>query len=370
MEDRLSVVGFMAFKSGKLTSAAPASMPASAFVKEDKWKLASQLQKAIRHGHAEHAQQAARDLWQVEPAYLRYRMSVIAVEDVAAGTPEAVLDAFSGGWRKAEVDARGGLDFLVEVAGNFTAAVKDRTPCDLMYATRFKSDFETLHGPWSDLSWESASELALDAAQPWWARALSAWRCAGTDKFQARTAILPTVAGDWDRWVAINGEAFGSTAAQLMRIGENQREHHHVFLGLALDAQRAPSAGVRTPPLPRLPDIGPWLSAALDKHTSEGRKALSRLPSMAPEGSARLAAAGVSLDDQPDLIGRMWFWMEGSRCDHERVHPMALAIRQDNQARTLGAVPPAVLIEAFGDPQLWQRARQAALGLRPSAPRP
>lgn len=358
----------MGFKSAKM--GAPVRPQPQAFVREDKWKLASQLQKAIRHGQSDVAVQAARDLHGVEPAYLRYRLAVIAVEDVAAGSPEIVEDAFSGGWRKADVAARGDLPFLERVVAGFAAASKDRTPCDLMYATRFVADFEQLHGPWDALDFQSASCLALDPGNPWFVRALSAWRCAGTDKFKPRTNHLPVLAGDWDRWIEVNAEAFGPQAGTLMRIGENQREHHHLFIGLALSAQRHPTATVITPDIPQLPRIGYWLSAALDKHTSEGRKALARLPSMVPSGRHALRELGVSEQDQPDLIGRLWFWKEGSRCVQERDHPMSRAIRQDNQDRVLGSVPLSILEDAFGDPQLWQRARQLAVGHAPARPAP
>lgn len=351
----------MGFRSGKMSPQISQKMETKTiFAKDDKWKLASQLQKSIRHGLVETAIQAARDLYEVEPAYLRYRISVIAVEDVGAGSPSVVIEAFDQGWKKNDIAKRGGLEFLEKTVADFAKSVKDRTPCDLMYCTRFVQDFETRYQPWSELSWENACRIALDEKQQWWARALAAWRCAGTDKFQARTEILPTVTGNWDKWVSVNAEAFGEQAALLMKVGENQREHHHVFMGLALAAQKH-SGSIVTPVLPSLPNIGPWISAALDKHTSEGRRALSLLPTMYPQSSQMLKDAGISLENQPDLIGRMWFWMEGSRCDKEKGHDMARQIRNDNQSRVLGSISPSLLIKAFGDPQMWQHARQAAV---------
>lgn len=354
----------MGFKpAGNIQSTSPSHV--RDFVKEDKWKLASQLQKAIRHGKLSEAEQAARDLWKVEPAYLRYRLSVISVEDVAAGNPSTVLSAFEGGWKKGEVDARGGLDFLLEVVRTYAVGVKDRTPCDLMYCTKFVPDFIEQFGPWSDLSWDQASLLALDDSQPWWARALGAWRCAGTDKFQARTAFLPDLTGDWERWVELNREAYGDQVAQLMRIGENQREHHHVFIGLSLGQK---DISVINPVLPDLPNIGYWLSAALDKHTSEGKKALTHMMTRNPEGRHMLRINGFEDHEHADLLGRMCFWMEGSRCDQEKSHALSVSIRRDNQERTLRGLDQAVLLDAFGDFNAWQQARLLAMGAR--APRP
>jgi hypothetical protein len=342
------------------SSSAPPSLPQ--FGKDDKWKLASQLQKAIRQGKVDEAGQAALDLNGVDAAYLRYRLSVISVEDMAAGSPEVVISAFGGGWKKAQIEARGGVDFLVQTAREFAASVKDRTPCDMMYCTKFVEDFNAMHGPWENLSWDTACRLALDPKQPWWARALGAWRCAGTDKFQARTAFLPDLAGDWDRWVEVNRDAYGDRAAQLMRIGENQREHHHVFIGVSMGVQ---DSSLLCPALPDLPNVGPWLSAALDKHTSEGRRALTYMVASNPSGVATMQSHGVSRDDLPDLLGRMWFWLEGSRCDQELSHELSRAIRIDNQERTLKGVDQSILLDAFGDPSIWQAGRMSVMKVRP-----
>lgn len=358
----------MGFKPAQsLQSSPPQSKPIASFEKEDKWKLASQLQKAIRHGKIEAAGQAALDLSVVDAAYLRYRLSVISVEDMAAGSPEAVIAAFEGGWKKAQIEERGGVDFLVQTSRTFAASIKDRTPCDMMYCTKFIEDFNALHGPWEALSWNQASELALDHNQPWWARALGAWRCAGTDKFQARTAFLPDLPGDWDRWVELNREAYGEQAAQLMRIGENQREHHHVFIGVSMGAA---NRSLIRPTLPDLPNVGPWLSAALDKHTSEGRRALSHMIASNPASLAAMQSCGVSRDDLPDLLGRMWFWLEGSRCDQEVSHDLSRAIRIDNQNRTLKGLDQSILLNAFGNPSLWQASRQSVMKVKLPSFRP
>lgn len=355
----------MAFKP-KRAGTPPHATPIDSRTGADKWKLSSQLQKAIRHGMRDEAMVAAQDLAKIEPSYLRYRLAVIAMEDVGAGSPDVVLETLGPGWKKAEVEARGGEGVVMETVERFVVATKDRTPCDLMYATRFVPEFEAIHGPWGDLTWDKGHALAMDPAQPWWARALGAWRCAGTDKFQARTEILPRVAGDWDRWVAANGEAFGESAAKLMRIGEFQREHHHVFIGLALGANQRPEASTIDGTPPDLPKLGYWLSAAIDKHTADGKRALGILLGMNPDGAGALAQYGLDREAQTDLVGRLWFWREGSECSSKRTHALAQAIHPDNQAKVLGPVPRQVLEDAFGDTSLWQQARAQALGLAPA----
>jgi len=357
----------MAFKPVRSTTPPQPSTPAQA--SPDKWKLSSQLQKAIRQGKLPEALDAAEQLHALEPSYLRYRLAVIAVEDVAAGSPYVVLDTLGPGWKKAEVEARGGTHVVMETVTKFVHATKDRTPCNLMYATRFVQEFEALHGPMAQLSWERGLQVALDAEQPWWARALAGWRCAGTDKFKPRTNHIPDLTGNWDRWVAANGEAYGDDVAKLMRIGEFQREYHHLFLGLAHSANLTHTAKTVEGVYPDLPKLGMWLSSAIDKHTADGKRALYHLLAINPAGSQTLAQYGLDRDAQVDLIGRLWFWKEGSQCKLQREHAMSAAIHPDNQAKVLGPIPLSVLEDAFGNPELMQAARAKALGLNIAPPR-
>jgi hypothetical protein len=339
------------------------------YTKEDKWKLASQLQKSIRHGHVDMARRAAVDLANIEPAYLRYRMAVIAVEDVGAGAPDVVIDAFGGGWKKADVERRGGVPFLAETAALWASSVKDRTPCDFLSCTRWLASFEQRHGSWVDVGSTPALRLAMDSTLSWWERGLAAWRFAGTDRFPS--AHLPLVAGEWDGWVDACSQEYGDEAAQLMRLGQAQREPHPVFVGMSLGARLAsnPPAIVENPPIPSLPNVGPWLSAALDKHTSEGRQAINRLLDTTRSFSP-LEARGVSREAQQDLVGRLWFWLEGGRCDRQWLYALPQAIRNDTRQQVIisHGVAATEVLDSWGDTSQWQRARQSALGLRNATP--
>ena len=139
----------------------------------DKWKAASHLHKAIRHGRPDDAEQGVRWLLELDPAYLRYRLAVIAVEDVAAGDPDAVAEAFSGGWTKMDLAQRGD-GFLVESARRWAQARKDRTPCAWIGCTRFLDDFQGRWKDWEMLPLSRARSMAFDLSLPWWARGLAA----------------------------------------------------------------------------------------------------------------------------------------------------------------------------------------------------
>lgn len=342
----------------------------------DKWKVASHLQKAVRQGRPDDAVQAVHWLRELDPAYLRYRMAVMAIEDVAAGSPELVAQSLSGGWTKMDL-ARRGPDFLPQAARAWAQARKDRTPCDWMGCTFYRSAFEAQHGPWELMALGKARRLAFDADRPWWERGLAAWRAVGTTVF--RTDHLPALPGDWEAYAYAAREAGLSEAGRvcLETAFRVQAEAHPIFFPLAMLAQQA-EAAERTPvdkvPLD-LGYVGPWLSSALDKHTSEGKRALTQLLRIKSAEVEHLVQAGATRQAVEAAVGKLWFWMEGGQLDKSWMYPTARQIDLDNKRNALEAlrVAPQPLFQAFGrDPATWHQARLAALprARPPAAPRP
>ncbi len=335
--------------------------------KQDKWKIASHLHKAIRHGLADDAEQGVRWLAEIDPAYLRYRLAVIAVEDVAAGSPEVIRQAFEGGWNKASIAARGGDEFLVEQARTWASSTKDRTPCAWLSCVRFRDEFEQQWGRWELLPVRKATRLAFDVSQPWWARGLAAWRAAGSDNLKGS---LPSLPGNWDHYVGAASElGLPEALLECMKVGGKvQGEAHPIFIPLAGQAQllEGTQPAVRTIPLAGY--AGPWLSAALDKHTSEGKRALARLLQSNRGKVQQLMGSGASQEDVEDLVGRLWFWMEGGLLDRYLKYPTAEAIDMETKRQTLAAahVNGRALFEAFRDIAAWHQAREAVVSPRRS----
>lgn len=336
--------------------------------KQDKWKVASHFQKAIRHGRPDDAEQGVRWLAELDPAYLRYRLAVIAVEDVAAGSPEIVAASFSGGWTKADIASRGGDEFLVAQARQWAESVKDRTPCDWLSCTRYRAEFEKKWGPWELLSLRKARSMAFDLECPWWARGLAAWRAAGANNL--KSGHLPALPGDWEAFVdeAAN-QGLSDAWLTCMKVGGKvQGEGHPIFIPLAAKCQAMEPVVIVSKPVPQLGYAGPWLSAALDKHTSEGKKALSRLLRQQPSAVQSLMANGAAYDTVEDLVGRLWFWMEGGRLDCQKTYQTATAIDLESKRLKLmeAGISGKALFEAFGQNlAAWHAARESAIGFRP-----
>jgi hypothetical protein len=329
----------------------------------DQWKWVSHLQKAIRRGHVAAARTAVSELWGMDKNYLKYRMATIAVEDVMAGSPELLDTQVPSSWRKADLEALGGQVYMENLAASWAGARKDRTPCDWIDCRHWLADFEAEHGRWDSVPAAEATELAWDRSSPWWMRGLAAWRAAGTQAFPSDE--LPVLEGDPEWWTRAASETGRPTAA-LEFFARQQREPHPVFVALAWEARaREPRLEVNTPIAEEF--IGPWLAAAIDGHTSEGKKALRRLWTQRP---LQAEFAGVDDERAEVVLKKLWFWLDGGLTDKSWNYPTRQRMLADSRARfqeRLG-IHGSTWFQAFGQPASWRTAQRQALGL--NRPRP
>lgn len=350
------------------------------FVLEDRWKLASHIQKAVRRGLVEEAEWGVRELWPLDNAYLRARLAVIAVEDVAGASDGVVLEHFGPGWNKRALDARGGVEAVVKTARALAEAEKDRTACEFWSCRHWIKEFEARNGRWSELTVPEAIGLAWDPQETWWARGLGAWRAVGTKAYSDRSEALPSgVAGDPAMWAeACSQESVHADRAKiLLTAGKAQGEPHPIFLPLAWSLRDAQLGQPARAPRPNidLGKVGPWLSAALDGHTAEGRAALRRMLFSNSAGKAFLTAHGRVEEGALRAVGKLWFMMEGGWCANMRSYPAADQMGQDIRVRFLETPQPMnghELYRHFGDSNVWQVARQEVMQvpLTPRRPRP
>ena len=330
------------------------------FDKNDKWVLASHLQKAIRRGWGDEAAWAAEQLVQVDRAYLAYRLSVIAVEDVGAGDLEVVGQFVSeeqkwGARRFNTSKSDEDTEQWKQVATTFANAIKDRTPCEWMACVYWLNEFERQEGPWAQLNPTECIAKAYEQDKPWWWRGLMAWRAAGTDKFPS--SILPELPGCWEDWKA---HAPTETLTILEGFGERQREAHPVFFPLAVfERFNDANSKVMSYDCGDILKSGPWLSAALDKHTSEGNKAIGQFLRQVPKPVQDQLKSVVGYDGMNDVVGRLMFWMEGGKVNRAQHYQLASQISHDIKAKWLSqtGLSGRWLLEHFGKPDQWHEAR-------------
>lgn len=330
--------------------------------KEDKWLLASHMQKAIRRGLVEEAAWAAGHLHTVDRSYLAYRLSVIVVEDVAAGdlssaaglVGEVPWGAKRFGTARDEAERIRWQDTASMLAG----LRKDRTPCDWIACRYWLGEFESQEGPWEELDPFLSIEEAENTNHPWWKRGLFAWRAAGTDRFPADQ--LPEVAGMWDDWVASNENKDLQTV--MMGLGARQREPHPVFLPLAVqDRMNDPNAKKVDYRIDSVKH-GPWLSAAIDGHTKPGISAAHQFArSLSDQALSDLSNHRASA---AIMTRRMMFWMEGGHIDKGWEYTTQKKITSDIRRRWLREVNAgngAMIVKHLARPEMWQKFRQKAI---------
>lgn len=341
------------------------------FVYEDRWKLASHVQKAVRHGLPDEAEWGARALWPIDALYLRTRLAVIALEDVAGASDQVVFEHVSPGWSKRAIDARGGVEVVVAAARAMAEAEKDRTACEFWGCRHYLEAFEADFGRWDALTVTEAIGIAWDEQQPWWSRGLGAWRAMGTKVYGDRGETLPRIEGDPELWrEACQGEGISADRWTILETaGKTQGEPHPIFLPLAWSI-RAKELGQPArpfrPPVSRGTKVGPWLAAALDVHTAEGKGALRRVLNQNPAGTAFLARHGRTDDRAQHALGKLWFMMEGGACDQIRSYPTAARMALDGRHHLLNDPQPMdgqEFFHHFGDPERWHAARREVIGV-------
>lgn len=245
------------------------------FQLSDKWKLVSHLHKSIRHGEIERAKEAAKWIYLLDKNYARYRLAVIAFEDVAGANITLINEIMRQGWKNDEIEKNGGVDWFSEQAGKMAASVKNRFANDLCQCGVFINDYLDEYNLISltDQPMEDAEAIAWDESVNYFYRAIAAWRITGTKLFP--NDKLGKFEGDWDYWKILNIEHGVSwETIECMDFGQKtQNEGSPIFLGFA-EKERERSSTFIENDFVKFPLIGPYSSSSIDKHTSEGKKAL------------------------------------------------------------------------------------------------
>lgn len=302
------------------------------FSKDDKWKLVSHLHKSIRHGKADDAAAAAKWIYHIDPAYARYRMAVIAFEDIAGGSPEVILESMSGGWKKEDIENQGGHVFLQEQARKWALSVKDRTANDWVSCTRWLNQYLEKYNieKIEQQSIEDALAIAWSKDSKWWEKGLSAWRIAGTVKFP--NSILGKFEGDWDKWISSCKEnGVSDITINCMLLGTaTQKEGSPIFLpfvDIALKNEKVKI--INDAKFIDLGYIGPYCSSSIDKHTSEGKKAIEHYVYSNKKLTTWMIWKNIDLEIAKILVGKIQFWLEGGVLDKHLYYQTMKVINED-----------------------------------------
>lgn len=100
---------------------------------QDRYILASALQKSIRRGLSGYALQYAAILGQEDYNYLIYRLGIILTEDIGVSNTTLLNEYLNLKISKKSIEAEGGMNFINNIIQKACISIKDRSSCDLAY---------------------------------------------------------------------------------------------------------------------------------------------------------------------------------------------------------------------------------------------
>jgi hypothetical protein len=284
--------------------------PAPAPLKISPWLAMSLLQKAIRRGESELAQQAAATLLLIAPDRLWRRCGAAAFEEVGVAdlqTVSLVTAALAGKRYRATIGGEWKVaSFIVE---QMTKAAKCRAADDLLLTADSHPRFK---GARADLATKTTAELIRiatgDAALP--VRALAAWYAGGTHPRQ--TKHLCARAGEPAALFDGLCEAgLPHTAVEIAREGFRKiGEPLCPFVALLCPLARCEASTLQDDDMPPAIMVGDVPGWSLDVYTREGRTSLQTFLQGDSE-TARWVRDHVRPGQRVNFLGTVVFRVEG-----------------------------------------------------------
>lgn len=279
---------------------------------EDKWKIVSYLHKSIRHGKVEDARQAAKWIYKLDRNYGRYRLAVIAFEDVAGGNIDLINNIMEQGWKNEEIEKNGGVSWFVDQAGLMAKSIKNRFANDLCLCGMFIDEYLKKYNIRSleEQLIDDALIIAWNNEENYYFRAIAAWRVVGTKLFL--NPKLGKFEGDWELWLESNKKNdVSDNTLRCMEFGlKTQNEGSPIFLGFT-EKELNKGFEIKEKKYIDFDKVGPYSSSAIDKHTAEGKKAISLYLNDNKMIMTEANKLFISYEDLSYIVAKIQFRLEG-----------------------------------------------------------
>jgi hypothetical protein len=274
------------------------------------WLAMALLQKAIRRGRGEIAQQAAATLLQISPERLWRRCGGIAFEDIGVAdleTVSLVTAALAGKTVRASLG--GEWPVASFIVSRMVHAPKCRATDDLLMTAELHPAYEQSR---QELALRSTPDLLTIAtgSTALQERALALWYAIGTNRRPSRHLRLrrgePATAFDALREAGFPQNVVETSREGFRRVGEVLCP----FLVLLSAINQPGPEAIVDDDLPPEAMIGPIPGWAIDLYSREGRAALTRFL-RADCATARWVSEHVSPARRVDFLGGVIFRAEG-----------------------------------------------------------
>ncbi len=299
---------------------------------EDKWLLVSCLQKSIRKGFKDLAQHYAEKLYDSERSYLVYRLSMIAIEDIGLGNIDLVHNFLSTEIRKANIEERGGKDYIMGIVAELASSIKDRSACDVVALTYLdKNNLNIANG-------KNFEEIFIDDSFSIVSRVLAGWEILGAKKL-FNPLVSNIEKNDLERFLDLNAKIIkNEKILDIMRFAHQiHREPHFISIGLLYciyDKELKSQATIGKYTTGQTVDSkntirliqNKWLIDGVDLHTKEGKSAIIEFSKEKTEVTEYIKTIVSDNDSIIEALGSLLFRKCGHQVDRRLFYPSAVNI--------------------------------------------
>jgi hypothetical protein len=286
--------------------------------KDNKWRVTSSMQKAIRRGDKLNAKKAAHALL-VTPSeyeYLWKRLVVIGVEDIGLGNLYLAAQLLAVSGKKAWRTERGDRKVLFLLIDKLCESVKSRWAPDLIGL------LDWTHSSMDEVAWiakqtpEELAQITLNRQWPLRLRGLALWTLAGTRKYPSLT--LPERPG-WPELLDQVAQGF-ECPPLLGWVVDKWSRRHRDFMACTLPFGWEMLCASQEVWLNQI-DFGEpvlvqgVLSCAFDIHTQDGKRAMAYFGKACGPANAFLSLRPKL--NRPEALGCAVFYAEGGKITPE-----------------------------------------------------
>jgi hypothetical protein len=253
-----------------------ASDDGEVFLQCDRWVASSLLQKAIRRGQIQFALPAAFRLHQFDRASVWRRLMIIAVEDIGAAEPDALIEtvaiATSPSWRS----RYGERESLAHTVCRLTAAPKDRSADYLISTAESHPSLSRIRENCRLADIGGRLAIAGDASRPLPVRALGVWFSSGIEARYGPRIGAGDLVGLARRFIDLGARE--DLVYSTVLAAKRTRETLALMVPLIwLESRNSRSLRFSNDPFPEYAVVDGVPTYAFDKHTRLGLRAFQKL---------------------------------------------------------------------------------------------
>lgn len=306
-----------------------------------KWLVSSCLQKSIRRGRYDLAQEYMKYLWEHDRNYITYRFGTMLAEDVGIANMPLVSEYLQTKLAKRAIDDAGGLDFMLRLTKDACDSVKDRSSCDAGYM----SGFYSLSGN------DNLIKVYSNVNNHYVDRLNASWIILGNKKFDNANLVFNHDENIDDYITLISSNTSAEFAVTVANAYATQRENICLGMPVIYSAYMHEQSLEQNPKLPVGKIIENMyvketsfyheatnlhiISAGVDGHTKEGKSIYYQYLKSRNEFVKYLNSYNIHYEQHIDILKHCMFRVEGHEVNKRLYFPTAVNVMRECEANIL-----------------------------------